>query len=119
MTLFRALSLALALAACGGPAADPATVATERDPSFVAVSAGIPSLSSVADLVEHLSPTVVTITTVSKSDGRATPFDFFAPQGPRTRQGAGTGPRWTTTVAPTSATGDVASTRNPAPRSMP
>jgi serine protease Do len=91
MTLFRALSLALALAACGGPAADPATVATERDPSFVAVSAGIPSLSSVADLVEHLSPTVVTITTVSKSDGRATPFDFFAPQGPRTRQGAGTG----------------------------
>jgi serine protease Do len=90
MQIFRALPLALALAACGGPATDPSTPASERDPNIVSVSASVPTLSSVADLVEHLSPTVVSITTVT-SGGRATPFDFFAPDSPRQRQGAGTG----------------------------
>ena len=90
MQLLRALPLALALAACGGPATDPSTPASERDRNIVSVAAGIPTLSSVADLVEHLSPTVVSITTVT-SGGGATPFDFFGPPGPRQRQGAGTG----------------------------
>src|SRR5690606_38913605 len=92
MLRLRAFPLVLLLAACGGTATDPATPATSgRDPNIVAVGATIPTPSSIADLVEHLSPTVVSITTVSVGSGRPTPFDFFVPDGPRERHGAGTG----------------------------
>ena len=103
------LVTALVLAGCGpaqqplepgmghaaGQAADPAAAPTLR----VAANAGIPTQSSVADLVEHVAPMVVNITTVQTMSGTRmgpSPFDFFLPEGmprpmPHQRKGAGTG----------------------------
>jgi serine protease Do len=64
----------------------------------VSSQAAIPTQSTVADLVEHVAPTVVNITTthvLTRSEG-AHPFDFFFPESPhprapRQQSGAGTG----------------------------
>jgi serine protease Do len=81
---------------------DPATTTVEKAASSgpvmqVAPQATLPTQSSVADLVDHVSSTVVNITTVQRrGNGGPSPFDFF--QGPRgtphqrpPRTGAGTG----------------------------
>lgn len=92
------------LAACGGApsttgdAATPTVAAGTGAPTLtVAANAETPTASSVADLVQNLSPTVVNITTVHHMTSHQRsphPFDFFFPDGPptpRERQGAGTG----------------------------
>jgi serine protease Do len=80
-------------------AAEKATVQTTVAGPVLQVSsqAGMPTQSTVADLVERLSPTVVNITTTQHMSRGPTPFDFFfndgqpGQRGPRERQGAGTG----------------------------
>lgn len=66
-----------------------------KEPSVqVSPAAGIPSASSVADLVDSVSPSVVNITTLHRRTGHGfQPFEFFKP-GPGSappRTGAGTG----------------------------
>ena len=64
----------------------------------VSAQASLATQSTVADLVEHVAPTVVNITTthvLTRNEG-AHPFDFFFPEGPhprmpRQQSGAGTG----------------------------
>ncbi len=63
----------------------------------VSPQAGTPTQSSIADLVEHLSPMVVNITTThTLTNGEGHPFDMFFGESPHSRmpqqrQGAGTG----------------------------
>lgn len=89
---------------CGGAATPaggpqpPTVAASPGAPTLtVAANAETPTASSVADLVQTLSPTVVNITTVHHMTSHQRsphPFDFFFPDGPpmpRERQGAGTG----------------------------
>ncbi|MBM4358157.1 MAG: Do family serine endopeptidase [Deltaproteobacteria bacterium] len=79
----------------GPAAAPPAPVPTLQ----VAARATDPTTSSVADLVEHVAPMVVNITTTQTQAARERaphPFDFFFPEAPhprmpRQRSGAGTG----------------------------
>jgi serine protease Do len=91
---------ALTLGACGGanPAQDPATAKPEPGMPALTTSphAAVPTQSDIADLVEHVSSSVVNITTVVRltSGSGQSPFDFFFPDQPnvpRERQGAGTG----------------------------
>jgi len=104
-TLVRALVIptSFLLAACGGgatpsPPASPTVNARSGSPTLtVGAQAHLPTTSSVADLVQNLSPTVVNINTVhhlTSTQRSPHPFDFFFPDGPpvpRERQGAGTG----------------------------
>src|SRR4051794_32451689 len=111
VTLLAPISLVLVLGAGCGSAGNPVGQTTQaaanqpikevRDegPTLqLSPQAGMPTQSSIADLVEHVAPTVVNITTthvLTSSDG-AQPFDMFFPEAPhprmpRQRQGAGTG----------------------------
>jgi serine protease Do len=102
--------MALALGACGGAAVTPsAPSATTASPVSVRDAdsginikvssvAATPTKSTIADLVQHLSPMVVNITTLHHTTGHgergARPLDHFFPEGrppQRQRQGAGTG----------------------------
>ncbi|MEM9696804.1 MAG: trypsin-like peptidase domain-containing protein, partial [Myxococcota bacterium] len=76
----------------GGPDA----VAGETRPPIVRVTSSDEAVSSaVADLVEQVAPSVVNITTVSKTRARRGPFGMLIPDGmlpaPRERTGAGSG----------------------------
>jgi serine protease Do len=101
-----ALVLALLGAGCGSANPQPESgladagrqAAQDTGPLVrVAPQAHVPVSSSMADLVERLSPTVVNITTVqhiAAGEGGPNPFEFFlpgAPDAPRDRKGAGTG----------------------------
>ncbi len=93
--LLLALSLGC-LIGCGGASTPAIEVQSPSQPApkmaLNIAPASTSAPSSIADLVERLSPTVVTITTVQTANGPA-PFDFFSPEGggPRERQGAGSG----------------------------
>jgi serine protease Do len=100
LSLGLSLSLSLGLAGCasspttgpGGPIVNTATAPSLQ----VSDQAGLPTESTMADLVARLSPMVVNITTVQRAVAHSSPhpFDFFFPDGPpvpRERQGAGTG----------------------------
>ncbi|MBW2457135.1 MAG: Do family serine endopeptidase [Deltaproteobacteria bacterium] len=83
------------LGSAAGQAAGPAAAPTLR----VAANAGVPTNSSIADLVEHVAPMVVNIITVQTMSGRRmgpSPSDYFSREGrprpmPHQRKGAGTG----------------------------
>jgi serine protease Do len=105
------LLLPLATAACSSnPSASvPSDAAKTESPAAgtpapvptlqVAAHGAVPTASSVADLVEHVAPMVVNITTTQNAGGRERaphPFDFFFPEAPhprmpRQKSGAGTG----------------------------
>ena len=103
--LVHLLLLGLIAVGCGGSGAQTqlatttptAAAATEVGPVVqVAADASTPTPSSVADLVQHLAPMVVNITTVQRPSMPPNHplFDFFGPQGPGMppqRVGAGTG----------------------------
>jgi serine protease Do len=100
---------ALVVAGCGPaqPPPEPALHSTASqaagqaaNPTLqIAANAGVPTQSSIADLVEHVAPMVVNITTVQTMSGMRSgrsPFDRFFPEGvprpmPQQRKGAGTG----------------------------
>ncbi len=107
LTAFAAVLFAL-LPGCGStpgtfapetrPRTDAAIASAPAPALQVSTQAAMPTQSSVADLVEHVSPAVVNITTthvLTRSEG-AHPFDMFLhespqPRMPRQRSGAGTG----------------------------
>jgi serine protease Do len=110
VTLLAPFALVLAIGGCGSagnPVGQSTQAATNQPikqvksdgPTLqVSPQANTPTQSSIADLVEHVAPTVVNITTthvLTGSDG-GQPFDMFFgemphPRMPRQRQGAGTG----------------------------
>jgi serine protease Do len=102
----RALGViaALSVAACSGTTphqlSNDAARAADGTAAGINISvsphADTPTPSSVADLVEQLSPKVVNISSVQRASAQRPrgghPFDFFFPEGgPRERQTAGTG----------------------------
>jgi serine protease Do len=107
--ILMSAAVALALLGPGCGSANPAPdagladaarqAAQDTGPSVrVAADAHLPTPSSVADLVDRVSPSVVNINTVhhlSGHEGAPNPFEFFFPEGmpqaPRERKGAGTG----------------------------
>src|SRR5262245_40256166 len=92
--VLRTCALAVLLSACSAGASSTAATARPEHPrvlGHVSATAAIPTQSDIADLVDHISDSVVNITTITKPSGKSRALDMLDPGDSHARVGAGTG----------------------------